>query len=266
MRILSKEAFAENSFIDLKNNDWLEKQRVAGKVVANTLKILENLVLEKTTKSLLELNSIAEEYIFKQGCSPTFKNYKGFPAGVCISVNKELVHGIPKSYYLQEGDVVSFDLGATFEGAIADSAITCIFGTPKNELHCKLIKATNEALDKAIESIQIGKRLGIIGQTISKCARQYNFGLITNYGGHGLSWNNPHVSPFVANKASLDEGIRIQPNLSIAIEPMLVIGVPNTRVLDDGWTVVTNDIGAHVEHTIFIHETHVEVITSRDGL
>jgi methionyl aminopeptidase len=266
MRIVSKEAFAENSFIELKNSDWLNKQRVAGKVVAKTLSLLKQLVIDKTTKSLLELNSIAEEYIYNSGCTPTFKGYKGFPSGVCISVNKELVHGIPKDYKLEEGDVVSFDLGATFDGAIADSAITCIFGNAKDQRHIELINATEECLNKAISSIETGKQLGVIGYTISKYAKSNNFGLVTHYGGHGLSWNNPHTAPFVPNKSNLNEGIRIQPGLSIAIEPMLVIGDNSTKVLQDGWTVVTENIGAHAEHTIFIHSDHVEIITNRENL
>lgn len=266
MRILNKDPFSNSSFIDLKDQSWLDKQRFAGKIAAKTLLLLKNTVLEKTTKSLLELNSIAEEFINNSGGTPTFKGYKGFPAGVCISVNKELVHGIPKDYKLKEGDVVSFDLGVTFEGAIADSAITCIFGNAKEEKHIKLIQATEEALNKAIESISVGARLGVIGQTISKYVKNSGFGLITNYGGHGLSWNNPHSQPFVSNKSTSDEGIRIQSGLSIAIEPMLVIGSTNTNVLSDGWTVITSDIGSHAEHTVYVHENYVEIITSRDNL
>lgn len=266
MRIANKNIFKSNSLIDLKDNNWLNKQRIAGKITAKTLNLLKNLVLDKTTKSLLELNNIAEEYILSSGGIPTFKGYKGFPSGVCISVNKQLVHGIPSSYQLQDGDVVSFDLGVTVEGAIADSALTCIYGEPKNDRHVQLIKITEEALNKAIESIQIGKRLGIIGYTISKYAKQHNFEVITQYGGHGLTWNTPHTAPFVENKSDIDSGIRIQPGLSIAIEPMLVIGTTDTKVLSDGWTVVTNDIGSHQEHSIFVHQDYIEIITARDNL
>jgi methionyl aminopeptidase len=267
--MINKGSFNNHAFIDLKNQKWLEKQRTAGKIVADTLNLLQTLVNEKTSKSLIELNSIAEEYIINSGATLTFKGYKGFPAGVCISVNKELVHGIPKEYKLQDGDVVSFDLGATFEGVIADSAITCIYGNPKTELHVKLINATEECLMRAIHSIEVGKRLGIIGHTISKCAKKNGFGLITKYGGHGISITDdgvgvPHAAPFVANQANINEGIRIQPGLVLAIEPMLVIGAPDTRTLNDGWTVVTNDIGAHCEHSIFIHNDHVEVLTLRN--
>jgi methionyl aminopeptidase len=266
MRITVKDTFAINSLIKLKNNDWLVKQRQAGRIAAQTLKLLEQMVVDKTTKSLLELNQIAEEYIMSSGGIPTFAGYKGFPAGVCISVNKQLVHGIPTDYKLQDGDLVSFDLGVTFEGAIADTAITCIYGDPKSELHVKLIKATNESLMKGIEAIAVGKQLGCIGSAISKYVKGTGFGLITNYGGHGLDWNTPHAAPFVNNKDVSDNGIHIQPGLAIAIEPMLVLGSTETKVADDGWTVLTNDVGAHAEHSVFIHEDRVEIITDRDNL
>ena len=120
--------------------------------------------------------------------------------------------------------MVTFDIGATYEGAIADTALTCIFGLPKSSKHTLLIKSTEECLLKGIQAIDIGKRLGVIGEAISKHAKHYGFGLITNYGGHGLDWNVLHASPFVANRSSYLNGITIQPGLVIAIEPMLVLG------------------------------------------
>ena len=268
MRLSDKNIF-KSTLVDLKDNSFLENQRIAGKIAAQTLSLLQNLVADKTTKSLIELNTLAEEYIIQAGGTPTFKNYKGFPAGVCISVNKQLVHGIPTNYLLKEGDVVSFDLGATFQGAIADSAITCIYGNPKSDNHVKLIEANYQCLIKGIESIKIGARLGVIGQAISRHAKNCGFGLITQYGGHGISITKegvgiPHAPPFVANKSTTNEGIRIQPGLVIAIEPMLVIGSPETRTLSDGWTVMTEDISCHAEHSIFVHEDHVEIMTYRN--
>lgn len=265
MKIISQNNFNVISLIRLKDQNWLEKQRVAGKVIAGTLSLLESLVKEKTTKSLIELNSIAEEYILKNNCTCTFKNYKGFPAGVCISVNKQLVHGIPTNYYLQDGDIVTFDLGATFEGAIADSAITCIFGNPKSELHQKVVSTTQDALMKGIEAVKIGQKLGNIGYSISRVAKKAGLNIIENYGGHGLDWNTPHSAPFVANKSTPDEGIIIQPGLSIAIEPMLTDGSTRTWVDNDGWTVwCDSNISAHFEHSIFVHENTVEIITDRN--
>ena len=119
---------------------------------------------------------------------------------------------------------------------------------------------------KGIEAIKVGSQLGVIGHAIHKYGKSKGFGVINQYGGHGLDWNAPHAPPFVANKAEINEGIRIQPGLAIAIEPQLVIGSTNTRVLDDGWTVVTDDIGAHFEHSVYVHENHVEVLTDRSKL
>ena len=263
---MGKNPFSSNALIKLKDKDWLDKQRVAGKIAAQSLVKLKGYVEGKTFHSMATLSEVIERFITEAGGTPTFKGYKGFPAGVCISVNKALVHGIPDDTVLDDGDVVSFDLGVTYEGAIADTAITCIFGPPKNEKHVQLVQATEEALMKGIEAVAVGKKLGVIGNAISRYAKSKGFGLVDKYGGHGLDWNIPHASPFVANRADPEEGPRIQPGLAIAIEPMLVIGSPNTRTLDDGWTVVTDDIGAHFEHSIYVHEDHVEIITDRSKL
>lgn len=250
------------------DNSWLEKQRVAGKVAAKTITLLSTLVKEKATKSLLELDKIAEEFIINNGCKPTFKNYKGFPASVCMSVDNEkshaLVHGIPDNYKLQDGDLITFDLGATYEGAIGDTAVTCIYGSPKNEGHIALINDTNEALYKAIESIKVGSKIGVIGNTIYNFLSK-NYSVITNYGGHSCNYDQPHCFPFISNKSSVNEGIRIQPGMTLCIEPMAVIGNSNrTWVGKDGWTVYSDNVSAQFEHTIFIHEDKVEIITNRD--
>jgi methionyl aminopeptidase len=267
MKLIQNSQFASASLVKLKGQDWLDKQRIAGKIVAKTLTMLQDEVANKTQLTLSELNEKAEKLITDAGAIPTFKNYKGtFPAGVCISVNEQLVHGVPTNTRLVEGDVVSFDLGATYEGAIADSALTCIYGKPKSEMHVKIIKATEDSLMKGIQAIAIGKNLGCIGYAISRCAKGHGFNVINNYGGHGLDWNSPHANPFVPNKSELNEGIHIVPGLTIAIEPMLVPGSVETKVADDGWTVMTNGIGAHSEHSVFVHEDHVEIITDRSKL
>lgn len=266
MRMGNKSPFTTNSLVRLKDDEWLEKQRIAGKIAARTLLMLQRHVAGRTFHSTNVLSQVAEEFIHAAGGTPTFKGYKGFPAAVCISVNKELVHGIPNDTVLDDGDVISFDLGVTYEGAIADTAITCIFGTPKSEKHVQLVQATEEALMKGIEAIKVGNNVGCIGNAIGKYAKGKGFGIITNYGGHGLDWDTPHAAPFIANRADASEGIRIQPGLAIAIEPMLTLGSTSTRVLDDGWTVVSDDLGAHFEHSVFVHEDRVEIITSRDGL
>lgn len=266
MRVLLKNSFEQNGFFPLQDDLWLRYQKFAGYVAAKALTELEREVKNKTKLSLIELNDLAERVIVEGGCIPTFKDYRGFPAAVCISVNNQLVHGIPTDYHLQEGDVVTFDLGTTYAGAIADTAITCIYGKPKFEWHQKLIDATYEALDKGIAAIAVGKKLGVIGNAISKSAKGNGFSVITKYGGHGLSWNAPHAPPFVDNKSDPNNGFRIQPGLVIAIEPMLVMGSTNTRVLSDGWIVQAESICAHAEHSVYVHEDYVEVISDRNKL
>jgi len=265
MKIPERNNSISSSLIKLKDEDWLSKQRIAGKTVAQALQLLSSLVKEKSPLSLLEMNGLAEQFIISQGCTPTFKYYKDFPAGVCISVNRQLVHGIPTNNSLKEGDVVSFDLGATYEGAISDAAITCIYGEPKQDNHVQLIQSTKTALELAIREVQVGKRLGSIGNTIFKCGREDGFSVITEYGGHGLDWNRPHSLPFVSNRSEINDGIRAQKGLTIAIEPLFAIGSNRTRVASDNWTVYTEDVSAHFEHTIYVHQDHVEVLTRPDA-
>jgi methionyl aminopeptidase len=152
-------------------------------------------------------------------------------------------------------------LGVTIDDVIADTAITCIYGDAKSARHIELIKTTEECLAKGIESIKVGKRLGCIGNAIYKHASNKGFGVITNYGGHGISYNTPHEYPFICNKASQEEGEIIQPGLTIAIEPLLCIGSSETKVDKDGWTVCTSNLSAHFEHSIYVHENSVEIIT-----
>jgi methionyl aminopeptidase len=256
------------NFVKLKDNDWLQKQRIAGKVTAGALSLLEHLVKEKTTKSLLELDKIVEDFIIKNECTPTFKHYKGFPNSCCFSVNYQMVHGVATDYILKDGDLISFDLGATYKGSVADSAITCIFGNARDEEHTKLLLACQEALMKGIEAIGIGMRLGCIGRAIYKYAQSTGYNVITQYGGHGICNHSdgspmPHAQPFVSNKSMPNEGIRFQPGLTLAIEPMLMIGSNETYVDKDGWTVYGKGMSAHFEHTVFIHENYTEIITQR---
>lgn len=259
-------SFANNQIVTLHDQDWFDRQLIAGKCVAKCLKASKQLIEEQQPNlSLLDIEAICAEIIEKDNCTPTFFGYKGFPGKICASVNKQLVHGIPSGYQLKPGDVVKIDLGATYQGAIADAAITTIYGKAQSQKHIELIEVCQDALYYAIKSIEIGKQLGCIGYAIHKYISNHSrFGLITNYGGHGIDEDTPHASPFVSNKERYNEGIRIQSGLSIAIEPMLVIGDVKTYTKSDGWTVCTEDIGSHVEHSIFIHNDSVEIITWRE--
>lgn len=259
--------YLNNIFIPLKDENWLENQRIAGRCIANIMIILETLVKDKTNLSLIEIDKIVEDEILKRNCIPTFKNYKGFPNSICTSINKALVHGVSTNYKLQEGDVVSFDFGATKNGAIADSATTFIFGMPKSKNHINLISACRDALYAGIKTAKVGNRIGDIGYAVNKIATSKGFAVIDQYGGHGISYNRPHSDPFIPNKSQQNTGIRIKPGMTIAIEPMLVPAncSTNTKIAADNWTVYTEDIGAHEEHTIFIHEDRVEILTKRNN-
>jgi methionyl aminopeptidase len=258
-----------NELISLKDEHWLAKQKIAGQCVAHVLEKCRILIeKEKVSNlSLIDLEENALSIMRDFGCTPTFKNYKGhgaipFPSSICVSVNEKLVHGVVTDYVLQEGDVVSVDLGATFDSVIADAASTYIYGQPKSKEISRLIETCKHALKAGIGAIKVGNRIGAIGNAIYNSTKNSGFGLVCNYGGHGINYDTPHDHPFVANKANTNEGIRIQPGLTIAIEPMLVLGSTKTRILDDGWTIVTENIGVHEEHTVFVESPDkVHIIT-----
>jgi len=272
MKVISQNNLNDIKLVRLHGVDFLSKFRYAGKIVAETISILEKNILEKNTISTAQLDEIAENYIIKNNCSATFKNYgsgsngKPFPNAVCISVNNVMVHGIPSDYILQDGDKVSFDLGATFEGAIADSAITMIFGQPSKIDHAKLIDYCRESLYKGISAVKIDNKIGCIGNAVYKSAKGNGCNVIPQYGGHSISIDRPHSDPFVSNKSTPNEGVRMQPGLILAIEPQLTFGSTETKVSSDGWSVLSKDIAAHFEHSIYLHEDNtVEVLTKRYG-
>lgn len=256
-------SFEQSAFVVLKDDAWFQDQKKAGACVAGILRTLNQMILDATPNlSLKGLEAEAIKQIEEAGCTATFKGYKGFPGAICLSVNNQIVHGIPSDYILQEGDVVKFDLGATYNGAIADAAATAIYGKPKNQQHVELVNVCKGALYHAIKAIQVGKQLGVIGFAINKYVQSKSrFGIITKYGGHGIDRNTPHAAPFVANKARYNEGVRIQPGMTIAIEPMLVVGDPTPTTEKDGWTVTAKGIGAHFEHSVFVGSDKVHIMT-----
>jgi methionyl aminopeptidase len=269
--MINNQVVSYGQMIALHDDRWLARQRIAGKVAAGCIDLLVGLVEDKAKVSMIEMNRLGEEYIVANGCTPTFKNYQSsvadvpFPNGICISVNDELVHGIAKDYVLQEGDLVSFDLGTTFEGAIADTATTVIYGKAKTEEHYMLVDATKRALKLAIKAIKVGKHLGVIGEAIYDYGNGCGYSVVEKYGGHGITYDRAHYFPFVSNRAKHDEGIIMRPGMVLAVEPLFVIGKSNeTKVADDKWTVVCDNICAHEEHSLYIHDDHVEVITARE--
>jgi|JI10StandDraft_1071094.scaffolds.fasta_scaffold04855_11 methionyl aminopeptidase len=249
--------------INLFGSDWLEKQRVAGQAVTDCLHASRDMLKSGVTGKQVEAKCL--EIIAKYDCTPTFLNYQPanhapFPGAICFSINKELVHGIPNDTPVAEGDVVKVDLGATYQGAIADAAITVIIGQGTKEQQ-EGLKTCREALEAGIKAIKVDAHLGVIGSAIYRATRYSKFGLITNYGGHGLDWNRPHAPPFVANKDESKNGVRLQAGMTLAIEPMLTTGAPVTRLSADGWAVTTPGLGFHFERTIYLGQEGVEIIT-----
>lgn len=251
----------EGFVVNLHDQKWVDKQRVAGNIASAAL----NFLVENVNKgySLMALDSMAEVYIRTRGGIPTFKGYKGFPGSVCMSVNNEVVHGVPKDVCLKDGDIVTFDLGVTIDGAIADTAITCVCGDYKNDQDRQLVNACEEALFNAISAIKLGERLGVIGNAIYKTGKKYGLEVVVNYGGHFIDWDKPHAPPFIGNKQEKEDGIRFVPGMTFAIEPIFAFRDSSTRVLEDKWTVVAKNNASHFEHSLYIDVDGVEVVTYR---
>lgn len=256
-----------SSLITLKDEKWFHRQRIAGQTVANVLKSLIKIIKDKTPNlSLLDLEQEALKIIKANGCTPTFLNYKPeyaktpFPSAICTSVNNVLVHGIATNYILQNTDKISIDLGATFEGAIADAAYTAVYGDCSDEMKLMLQTCQN-ALEAGIKQAKVDNQIGAISYAIYKTVQKSSFFNVTNFGGHGLDYNVPHASPFISNQDQKNNGIRIKPGLSIAIEPMVTIGNNSTSILNDGWSIESKTIGCHFEHSLFIEENQAFIMT-----
>jgi methionyl aminopeptidase len=211
-----------------------------------------------TTK---ELDRVAEEYILLKGARPAFKGYRGFPATLCISVNEEVVHGIPSQRRLKEGDIVSLDVGANFVGYFGDAAITLPVGEvdPKAE---RLLEVTEKALYIGIEKAKVGNRLFDISYAIQSWVESHGFSVVRDFVGHGIG-RDLHEEPQIPNFGIPHQGPRLEKGMVFALEPMVNEGTSAVRVLSDGWTVVTIDgkRSAHFEHTIAITEDGAEILS-----
>ena len=242
-----------------KSKKEIEKMRAAGQLVGRVLQELRRLV--EPGISTIEIDSAAEKMIRDAGALPTFKGYHGFPFSVCASVNEQVVHGFPSKYRLKEGDIFSLDCGVTLEGFVGDTAITVPVGKI-NEARAQLIKVTEECLDLAIEQCRPGKRLGDIGWAVQEFAERHGYSVVREYVGHGIG-RQMHEDPQIPNYGKPGQGPKIKAGYVFAVEPMVNMGTQHTKVLADGWTVVTLDgqPSAHAEHTIAITEEGPEVLT-----
>jgi methionyl aminopeptidase len=241
----------------------LDKMRRSGRILADTIDhVLDAVAPGMTT---LDLDHLAAERIRAAGAIPSFLGYKGFTASICASINNEIVHGIPsRDRVIREGDVVSLDFGAIWEGFHSDSAVTVFVGAPPSDDAKRLVEATQEALDAGISVIRPGGRLSDIGHALEQVAIRHRVGVVREYGGHGIG-RAMHEDPFIQNWGPPGRGPEMKPGLVVAVEPMFNLGGDETRLLDDGWTVVTADgsLSAHFEHTIAVTEDGHEVLTAR---
>jgi methionyl aminopeptidase len=245
--------------IILKSKAELEVMREAGRIVALTHQELAKAIKPGVTTK--QLDEIAETFIRSTGAVPSFKGYGGFPGSICTSVNEELVHGIPGKRTLQEGDIISVDIGAQYQGYHGDSAWTYPVGNISTE-NQNLLRVTEESLFKGLEKALPGARLSDISHAIQIHAEAAGFTLVREYVGHGIG-QNLHEDPQVPNYGPPDRGPRLKPGMVLAIEPMVNAGERYVRTLEDNWTVVTVDrkTCAHFEHTIAITEDGYEIFT-----
>lgn len=233
--------------------------REAGRIVAETHRLMKQAVQPGITTA--ELDRIAERYIRSQGATPSFKGYNGFPASICTSVNDELVHGIPGQRILNEGDIISIDIGAQYEGYHGDSAWTYPVGSISDEAQ-KLLDVTEQSLYAGMAEAKPDVRLFTISHAIQKKIEEKNLSIVREYVGHGIG-ASLHEEPQIPNYGIPDRGPRLKPGMVLAVEPMVVAGERYVKTLEDNWTVVTVDgtLCAHFEHTIAITADGYETLT-----
>lgn len=249
--------------IILKSPDEVAKMRVAGGIVAETIDTV--LAAVEPGVSTADLDGVAEAFIRERKATPSFKGYRGFPASICASLNEEVVHGIPSpKRILKEGDVLSLDFGAIWDGYHADSAVTVFVGEPPSAEAEKLVRVTEEALEAGISQIRPGCRLSDISHAVQQVVEGAGFSVVREYVGHGVG-RSLHEDPQIPNYGLPGRGPELRPGLVVAVEPMVTMGDWKTRVLADDWTVVTADgsLAAHFEHTIAVTEDGREVLTAR---
>ncbi|HWY97891.1 MAG TPA: type I methionyl aminopeptidase [Bacteroidia bacterium] len=247
-----------------KTESDIEKIRESSLIVSKTLAEVGKAIKPGITTG--ELDKIAESYILSHGAKPAFKGYKGFPATLCVSVNAQVVHGIPGNYALKEGDIVSVDCGVVKNSYYGDSAYTFRVGKISEEV-ANLLKVTKESLYKGIEAAVEGNRMGDLSAAIGEHAEEHKYGVVRELVGHGIG-RNLHEAPDVPNYGKKGNGIRLQAGLVIAIEPMINMGKKEVKQENDGWTITTKDgkPSAHFEHTVAIRNGKAEILTTFENI
>ena len=246
--------------IVLKTARELGIMREACRISAQALELIGKAIEPGVTTA--ELDRLAEKFILSQGAVPNFKNYHGYPATACISINNEVIHGIPTGKRkIKEGDIVSVDLGALFDGYHGDNAATFACGDISDEAQ-RLINATRESLYEGIKMVRAGGRIGDISNAIQSYVEARGYSVVRDFVGHGVG-TSLHEAPEVPNFGTAGRGVRLMPGMTLAIEPMINVGTHEVKVMPDGWTVLTKDgsLSAHFEHTVAITPEGPQIMT-----
>jgi methionyl aminopeptidase len=231
----------------------------ASRIVVETLEEIKKIVSPGITTKALD--DLAESYILAKGAHPAFKGYRGYPASLCASVNEQVVHGIPSSAKIREGDIISLDIGVYYKGFYGDAAVTLPVGKISRQAR-KLLSVTEKALDVGIAEASAGRRLSDISSAIQQCAESEGFSVVRNFVGHGIG-RDLHEEPQIPNYGKPGDGPRLVEGMTLAIEPMVNAGSWEVSILKDGWTAVTKDrcLSAHFEHTVAITKNGPDILT-----
>lgn len=247
--------------ITIKTPEEVELMRIAGKIVGDTHNYLKNYIKPGVTTK--KLDELAENYIKSKDAYPSFKNYEGYPKSICTSINDEVVHGIPSDRVLEEGDIISIDIGACYRGYHGDSAWTYKVGKVSAEKEY-LMEHTEKALFEGLKAIKDGAHVGDIGYNVEVYAKAHNLGVVEELVGHGVG-KHLHEDPDVPNYGKKGTGPMLKEGMVIAVEPMLNLGTRHVCILDDDWTIVTEDgkPSAHFEHTVLVLKDGYQILTKR---
>jgi methionyl aminopeptidase len=249
--------------VTIKKDDEIEKMRITGKLAAEVLLMIAPYIQPGVTTN--ELNDRCHDFIIKNKAIPAPLNYRGFPKSICTSVNDEICHGIPSERKLRNGDMVNLDITTIVDGFHGDTNQSFFVGSPRKKAQ-KLVDATREALQKAIAIVRPGARLGDIGATIQQYVEPKGYSVVREFCGHGIG-RNFHEDPQVLHYGKFGQGLELKKGMTFTIEPMINMGKPDLRILEDNWTAVTQDgaMSAQYEHTILVTDDGHEVLTRIEG-
>jgi methionyl aminopeptidase len=244
-----------------KSPSEIEKMRAASQLVAQILDELAAMV--EPGVSTADLDRAAEQKVRAAGAEPAFKGYRGYPATLCASANEQVIHGIPNRTPLKAGDIISLDMGVKLGGYFGDSAVTVPVGAVSDDV-ARLLRVTQEALEKGIAQVRVGGRVSDIGHAIQQHVEANRFSVVREFVGHGIG-ASLHEEPQIANYGEPGRGPRLAEGMTLAIEPMVNMGKPAVKVLSDGWTAVTRDgsLSAHFEHTVAVGKNGPDILTAR---